>query len=669
VSWKSRFSQNWKAGVIGAMVVAGTGWALLSWDFFISETLIHSSYDVPFRHRAVVAPQELVVVYLDDDSHRELNQPYDAPWDRGLYAKLLERLTAENAKAVSFDIVFNTTNSLHPEGDEHLARAIKAHGRVALGAEYTTTGRGGWTFIRPIDAFYDAAAAWGMVQVLPDQDFVVRRHLHVPFNKDDDLYSSLTWELARLAGAAVTKDPQERYRERWLNYYGPPGALPAVSFHVALETNSICPPGFFSNRVVIVGQNLKTYYSGQRKDELRTPYTRMSFCPAVDVQATQTLNLMRGDWLTRTSPRVEVFIILLAGMVFGYGLPGFRALPAVLLAAAGALAVGLTAQFLFSQYRVWFPWVILAAAQIPLATLWSVLFNSVQLYVQNRLYQQSLQMYLSPKLVKKFASQKDLLKPGANKQVLTALFSDVANFTSLSEGMDSDQLARVMNNYFETAVSQAIHVTDGTVVKYIGDAIFAFWNAPDAQQDHALRACEAALLFDGLPKQSLNGRPLATRIGIHTGVANVGNFGSAARVDYTALGEAINLASRMEGLNKHLGTRILITSETQGAVAGQLLTRPLGQFRLKGFGKAVSVFELVGRLDLADSCRPLHQAFADALSCFRQGDLRGAEGKFRRALQIAPEDGPTHFYQGSIREMQKRPLPANWTGALELSEK
>jgi adenylate cyclase len=253
--------------------------------------------------------------------------------------------------------------------------------------------------------------------------------------------------------------------------------------------------------------------------------------------------------------------------------------------------------------------------------------------------------------------------------MLTVLFTDIASFTSLSEGMDSDELARVMNNYFGTAVSQCIHATDGTVVKYLGDSIFAFWNAPDLQSDHELRACEAALRFRALPAQEINGRPLETRLGLHTGVANVGNFGSPERVDYTAVGESINLASRMEGLNKYLGTKILVTEETHRGIGGRLLTRFLGSFRLKGFEKSVKVYELVGALDQKPASRSLHEVFAQGLNFFQQKDFTMALAAFREALEINPADGPTQFYLKSIVEMRDRPLPSDWRGETEFTEK
>ena len=187
------------------------------------------------------------------------------------------------------------------------------------------------------------------------------------------------------------------------------------------------------------------------------------------------------------------FWFLLLGGLFGYGVAQLRPITALGAALSSSALVAFLAYHLFARQHLLFAWLIFVVVQMPVALVWSIAFNSVQLYVQNRLFQQSLQMYLSPKLVKKFSSEKDILKPGAKKQMLTILFSDIASFTSISEGMDSDNLAHEMNKYFQSAVSGCIHATDGTIVKYIGDAIFAFWNAPDGQADHAFQGCEAAL--------------------------------------------------------------------------------------------------------------------------------------------------------------------------------
>jgi adenylate cyclase len=387
------------------------------------------------------------------------------------------------------------------------------------------------------------------------------------------------------------------------------------------------------------------------------------------VQATQFLNLIRGDWLIRFPRNAETIVIFLAGILSGFGLAFFRPLVATVLAILAVVVTTFTVFFLFQHCRIWFPWMIIVAVQIPVALFWSVIFNSIRLYVQNKLYEASLALYLSPKLVKKFSSNKELLKPGAKKEMLTILFTDIASFTSISEGMDSDDLAQHMNTYFETAVAQCIHHTDGTIVKYIGDAIFSFWNAPDSQADHQLRACEAALRFRNLPPQHMNGQLLVTRIGIHTGVANVGNFGSTARVDYTALGENINLAARMEGLNKHLGTIVLLTSETHDGIEGKFTTRFLGYFQLKGFEKSVGVYELTGALDKAANFHSLLETFSAALKLFQQKSFTDAESAFRKVLDIESKDGPSMFYLKQITELRGRPLPENWKGEVELKEK
>ena len=293
----------------------------------------------------------------------------------------------------------------------------------------------------------------------------------------------------------------------------------------------------------------------------------------------------------------------------------------------------------------------------------------IQLYVQKRLYEQTLRRYLPPALVKKFAKSRELLERGAQKQTLTLFFSDIADFTSISEKMDPDELETLMNGYFQTAVSKCIHRADGTVSKYMGDAIFAFWNAPDEQADHAQRACEAALLFREQAAQQINGRFLHTRIGLHTGVANVGNFGSDDRFDYTALGDNVNLASRLEGLNKHLGTVCLMSGATKAAAGDRVLTRALGSFQLKGFAGLVEVHELVGGPDQAEHSRQWREAFAEALNNYEQRNLEFAELGFRRVLELHPNDGPSKFYLQRIGELSRETLPANWVTYTVLKEK
>jgi len=392
------------------------------------------------------------------------------------------------------------------------------------------------------------------------------------------------------------------------------------------------------------------------------------FAPGVEIQATAFLNLLRGDWLVHLPSSAERAIILLLGVLFGFGLVQCRPLTAAAIGLAGALLVAVLSYVLFVAKLTWFPFLIVET-QIFVALSWSILFNSIQLYVQKRMYEQTLSLYLSPKLVKKFARNPDLLKPGAKEQTLTILFTDIANFSELAQRITPDELVKLMNDYFQTAVAQCIKKTDGTVVKYIGDSIFAFWNAPDHQEDHAMRACEAALLLRERDVKYVNGEPLRTRIGLHTGLAKVGNFGSSERFDYTALGESINLASRLEGLNRFLGTDCLISSDTKKAIGDRLVTRSLGSFQLKGFDSPIEVYELVGWPAQEESTRPWREAFDQALNNYNNRDLEFARAGFLHVLELRPDDPPSKFYLGRLEELASENLPGDWATHTILKEK
>jgi adenylate cyclase len=665
-----QLSRTTRAALFGAVLAAGAGFSLH--EFNVGLGLVYRSYDLLQVARGEVAATEAVLVYLDDRSHEELRQPRNAPWDRALHARLIERLTAAGARAIVFDVVFSDPLPNQPAADAAFLRAVKTSGRVILGADNVPIGPGAMKMVPPFPELLDSAAGVGSVEVRASHDLIVREHT------PEEQLPSLSWAAAEFAGVPVTKQDAERGRPRWMTYYGPPNFLPWVRYSAALDPAQASDE-FFRDKVVFVGARLFTKFAGERKDEYRNPFSLWLpkqwveergalFMAGVEVQATAYLNLLRGDWLTRAPLGLERVVIVALGLAVGFGLVRLRPWLAAAAAFAGLAAVALVAYWLFAVNRVWWPWLIVAV-QIGLALLWSILFNSFELYAQKRVYEQTLRLYLPPKLVKKFSGNPNLLKPGAEEQTLTILFSDIADFTTISQAITTEALARMMNQYFQSAVANCIHRTEGTVVKYIGDAIFAFWNAPELQPDHALRAGEAALRFRELGRQSFDGQSLRTRIGIHTGTARVGNFGSLDRVDYTALGESVNLASRLEGLNKYLGTECLITGATRALIGEQLLTRRVGMFQMKGFDKPVEVHELLGWPDQAEATRAWRDAFAQALKLYEERNLEFADMAFRRVLPLKPDDGPTQFYLQRIAELASQELPGEWVTHTILKEK
>ena len=657
------------AAAIGVFLAAGCG--LLLHEFNFGKGLERSSYDLLHVLRGDRAAHEAAIVAMDEVSFKELNQPLNAPWDRALHAQLIDRLTAAGARAIVFDVVFSDPSPNNPAADDRLAKAMKQNGRVILAADNVLIGFNAKQIVPPFDLVRDSAASMGSDEVMADRDQVVRRHT------PEDQLPALNWAAADFLHAKATQSEAVAKSTRWMNYYGPPNSVPWRSYYEALDPARV-PDDFFRDKVVFIGAKTLTKFAGERKDEYRNPFSsfmsekmieerQSRFISGVEIQATACLNLLRGDWLRRYSSAEESLALAVIGILAGYGLLRLRPLFATFAAIGAVAATSLLCYLLFTKGLTWFP-VLIISVQIAAALSWSVLFNSVQLYVEKRLYEKTLKLYLPPKLVKKFSQSREMLKPGAQKQVLTLLFTDIEGFTSITENMDPDEVAAMMNEYFEGAIANCIHKADGTVAKYLGDSIFAFWNAPDEQTNHALLACEAALLFQAQVRP-IRGKTLHTRLGIHTGDANVGNFGSFERVDYTALGPNVNMASRLEGLNKHLGTTCLMSGVTKKLVGERVISRALGSFQLKGFEGLVEVHELISKPEDAQVTRSWREAFAEALRNYEQRNLEFAEMGFRNVLALRPDDGPSLFYLERIAELAKETLPENWATYTVLKEK
>lgn len=674
--WFRDYSGSW----IGAVLSTAAG-LLLYW-LHLGDPIERWSYDLPFHFRSDRPTDAAVIVYVDEESYNVLGQVYGVAWSRRLHAKLIRRLTEEGARLIVMDIWFEAPGD--EEATRELASAMRHHGNVIIGAELLPAGSEGlaqgWRLAMPLETLASAAKGVALVKMLVDPDYGIRQQFP-GFSEGETFMPSLAWKAAQLAGAPLALHPKDAGRHRWINYYGPPGApnsnnsvIPNLSYHLALQDPPGFPPGFFKDKVVFIGQApISTGFAGESKDEFRTPYTWWTgaFASGVEIHATAFLNLLHDEWLSRPSRMVEVGILVLTGILLGAGLARCPPLAALLIAPALLALIIFASVFLVWKGQVWFPWLIVAVVQLPMAFTWSLVFNSMQLYVAKKLLEQSLSFHLSPARVKQIEKRRDLLKPGAERQEISILFSDIANFSKITGRMEPEDLFRLLNRYFETSLG-CIHANDGTVVKLIGDAIFAIWNAPFPQSNHQERACRAALLlrdqlvqFDATHKTL----PLKTRVGLHTGFAYVGNVGSSSRFDYTAIGDHVNLASRLEGLNKYLGTDILATRDLQKIVEKAIRARLLGHFQFKGFDRFVEVHEIVNTIDRAPDLAPWEHSFGEALHLFQRGIFDGAEKLFHQTLQAKPEDGPSLFYLEQISRFRIEKPPADWAGEIEIKEK
>jgi adenylate cyclase len=284
--------------------------------------------------------------------------------------------------------------------------------------------------------------------------------------------------------------------------------------------------------------------------------------------------------------------------------------------------------------------------------------------------------FVPKRVVKRLIAAGGTATLGGERRELTLLFSDIAGFTGTSEGMPPEQVMRRLSHYFD-ALSDAIHANQGVVDKFIGDAIMAIWNAPRRDHDHAANACRALLACmqanETLDRQAAAaGAPtLPTRFGLHTGEAVIGNIGSVDRMQYTALGANVNLASRLESLNKHYGTRNLVSGETRVRAGDGFLFRSVAVVMPAGTTRPIEVFELLGASDDADAAevRDSIGRWEAAMSALRGGHAAGAETLFQALAAEHPASGLAAFYALRSAEVARRPPETPWDGVDDFSEK
>jgi CHASE2 domain-containing sensor protein len=370
--------RRWSA-VIGAIGTALAGLLFLMSP--LGDGLTELSYDLAFLFRHDVKPAEVVMVYMDWDSHVRLGQEQFRRWERTLHARLLDRLREMGARTVVFDIVFLPTTNSAAE-DKELVRAARAHGRVVVAALVTPDVQDGqvvgWKLTKPFPEL-EAAAAWGVAEV-GDENKSVRQHYY----RRDYEAPSLAWRAAQLT---LTNPPPNPFRDRWLNFYGPPGIFMHYSFWEVLATNAL-PATAFSNKVVFVGSLYDIGMTGGKgTDDFRTPYTRWTGrrSPGAEINATAYLNLLRGDWLNRLPAPAEAGLIVLIGGMAGFALARCRPVGATVLGGTGFLMVATAAIFFACQKEVWFPWMIAGAVQLPCALGWALFSHSRWLASENKL--------------------------------------------------------------------------------------------------------------------------------------------------------------------------------------------------------------------------------------------------------------------------------------------
>ncbi len=605
----------------------------------------------------------IVIVGIDDSSMAELNELW--PWPRRFHAKLIDTLRDAGAAVVALDVVFDRPTT--PEDDGALEKSIARAGNVVLIASRSRqeTSHGViWSRLDPLPALVKAGAKVGLAEIQFEPDMVVRR-----FPEAGDAF----WKeiLFRLRGVNPAVDFDSTLKEeRLIRFIGPDHSIPYVSYARVLGHGAPIEPGTFDGALVLVGRETRAAadVGSAQVDMFATPFTAFNgkLTPGVEIHAAMIDNAVMRASIGEMPPWARGILLLLVSLWCAF-LPGqFRLVRSGLSGATVCLGVVGLSYGLFVAANVWLP----VIGAIALAVT-SFVIQAMQAYMeemrQKSRIRAAFSLFVPQAVADRMASQSTVLEPGGEEVELTSLFTDLADFTSISEGLTPSQVAQLLNIYFDL-MTDIVFRHGGTVQGYIGDALFAFWGAPVPDPEHRVKgtiaACEMVAAEDAInAKLREKGLPsVHTRIGVHSGTAIVGNIGSKVRFNYTALGDTVNLSARLEGLNKRYGTSLLMSAETLLGNPQRGGFRRVERVRVKGRDKPVEVYTPCAdpwTIETGDRAIDLYLARSWA-----------ASGELWRAIQARdPADRVAAYYLGRIAEMQGCDLAAGWNGVEAIAEK
>jgi adenylate cyclase len=685
----------------------------------------------------VKTARPVTIVDIDEKSLAKLGQ---FPWPRTRIADLVTDLTRLGAVAIAFDVIFSEPDRLNPDvvadtfralddesraklralpsNDQLLADAMR-HSRVVLGesglpyvvAELDKTlpvtglamlGEDPHRFmfrfaglLRNTPVLEAAAAGRGLLTINPERDGIVRR-VPMIMQAQGETMPSLSFEMLRVVTGTDTifikadeagiqsigvkgfSIPTDRNGQLWVHFARNDRSIyvPAVD----VLDGSVAPDKI-KGKLVLIGT------SAVGLNDIKTTPVSPAM-PGVEIHAQVLEAALTKSLLTQ--PPYGVVLEFASALLLGILVIAFAPMfGPVILVIVGALFATLligASWYFYTQHRLLidFTYPLLSTTSIYLTLIFT---SFVREQAQRRQIRSAFGQYLSPALIEQLALSPEKLVLGGEEREMTIMFSDVRGFTTISESYKHDpQGLTTLMNRFLTPLTNAILARKGTIDKYMGDAIMAFWNAPLDDNAHQLNACEAALdmleRIDVLNKErELEAQdgghayiPINVGVGLNTGVCVVGNMGSDLRFDYSVLGDSVNLASRLEGQSKEYGFPIIVGSRTALAVKDRFAILELDFIMVKGKKEPEVIYAIAGREDTAQSGRfqRLRNLTIEMLACYRSRDWDGAMEAIERGRRT--DDAHTlellyNLYETRILDYRNNPPPEDWNGAFALLTK
>jgi len=692
-----------KRWVRGLLVGGATFFlSLFFYYFHLFRPLEWKSWDLRLRLWASSsqASKNIVLFLIDQESLNvyQQEQGLSWPWPRQIYSAVIDYCQQAGAKALVFDFIFSESSSYGVEDDENFARAIATARNVFLpvflsSRDSQSQGQAVQYLKRfslkkeeipkeaifsfrsstlPIKELLLAVRGVGNVNFAPDDDGIYRR-LPLFCSYNHLVLPSLPLAVANYVKKELRPEtvPLDKSGRMVINYYGPSEIY--RSYSIASIINSYAQlvegkipqvsPQQFKDKIILIGGSAPGLL-----DLRPSPFSPVN--PGVEIVANALDNLLQQDFIHFPSEIFTLFFIIFLSLLTAFGTSYLQGVWKSSLFFIGCLALPVVGAWLFFSFNYWLVF-IAPEFVVVVSFMGSSLLNYSFEGRQRRFLKNVFRHYLNPQVIEKIMANPSLLRLGGEEREITSFFSDVAGFTAIAENLTPEELVKLLNEYLSEMTGIVLSF-GGTLDKYEGDAIIAFWNAPLEQPDHALRACRAALKCQqrleelGPDFKKRFGHRLSMRIGLNSGEAVVGNMGSQRRFDYTAMGDTVNLASRLEGACKFYNLPILIGEGTAEKVKDNIVCREVDLIQVVGKKRPVRIFQIIAEKEKVEA-KVLSKiaAFEEAVKTYRKREWSKALSLFR----FLEDDVIARIYIERCQQFKESEPSEGWNGVYQLKEK
>lgn len=686
-------------------------------NYFIT-TLDNKLIDYHFDRRGTIFSEQnnkVIILGISNETLKELPAPYNQwPLARNLFAKAIKNLNQAGVKVIGIDILFNEEDRYNKLNDSLFLNEINRFNNVVLAAKIDEVDQRYISFnkiVRNYNNIYYKGDdnLIGFVNVVPDFDGVIRRYYpsYYDLNTNTNLSTfslSVYKKYLSIESKKVFSENIPQKKSFLINYYGPPNTFTAIELidvlddselrtNLEIETgedinvwddsiSGLKYSGIFKDKIVLIGSiepEDKDIYPVAISSDDKMQFGNLMY--GVEIHANVVQMLLDKNNIHFVSGFILIILILifayLSNLLFGI----HKKIKISSIAVSEIFNLILLLIILYTIYEISFRLFtknyFLSTTSISLTTIGVYLSNLIAHYLSERkqkmMIKNMFSHYVSSKIVDDLIENPQKLKLGGERKELSILFSDITNFTTLSESVEPEILVDFMNDYFDK-MTEIIFKYNGTLDKFEGDAVMAFWGAPLNDPKHTFHSIETALEMR-LETKNISEKwkdvlnfNIFTRIGINTGEVIVGNMGSNKKFDFTVMGDNVNISARLEAINKFYGTDIIVSERTIQDNKEKYLTRELDYLLVKGKSKPIKIYQIISSLNEFSEInwQFIIPEFEEGIKLYREKNFAKSLEKFQKIISIHKNDKPSLLYIKRCEEFLKNPPKDDWQGISEV---